>query len=430
MNIYLAIGSNLKQDNKTPRDFLIHALDALNASESITIKSVSPLYHTPPLLTPDAPEHWYIPYLNGVIEIETSLTPQELLVCTQKIEQTMGRIKEGKYSPRIIDLDLLCEKGKTTPIKTDRLTFPHPEMLNRAFVLDPLKDIAPMLALSDESCVSRAAKHPEHQPLVMGILNLTPDSFSDGGTLNNKDTFVATLDTYEHDNVQIIDLGAESTRPDATLLTHEEEWARLEPYIALFKKRYEDQYFSPRLSIDTYHTKTAQKALEQGANIINDVSGAKDPALIELLSAYPETDYVLTHSLDVPVIRENTIPPEEDPALFVQHWFETELDKLDKQGISSARIILDPGIGFGKTALQSLELLKHMGQFRKHNCRILAGYSRKSFMNLFTNEPFATRDPESLAVTLHFMQNGHADIVRVHNATIHARALRAASHLK
>ena len=345
MKVHLGLGSNLK-----PRkQHILRALDEL--SSICSIEKISPIYETPALLPPESPPEWNKPFLNLVVQIEFSEDPLSLLNHLKAVEKKLGRKDRQKWSPRSIDLDiLLCENQQ---LSLPELTVPHPEMEKRAFVLDPLKDILP-------SFIPKARRHKNHAPLWMAIINLTPDSFSDGGSFSDEKVFSKTLRHYENIGVAIVDLGAESTRPGAISLSSDEEWERLKPFLEKFFNLFAEKKLRPLISVDTRHVKTAEASQKLGVDIINDVSGLSDTDMLSLLKD-SKAAYVLTHSLDVPVNPQNVL--KGDPLPILQNWLDKKLEVFEKNNISFDRLFFDPGIGFGKNSLQSLRILKNLKNF-------------------------------------------------------------------
>jgi len=191
--------------------------------------------------------------------------------------------------------------------------------------------------------------------------------------------------------------------------------------------RWRGRIFHPLISVDTYHAATAEKALALGAHCINDVGGASDPGMVTLLKG-GSCDYVLMHSLSVPSDKNITLPERCDPVAEVKVWGEEKIKELGYAGISPDRIIFDPGLGFGKTARQSLALLQGVEEFFDLPTRIMIGHSRKSFINHWGERKSRDRDFESVATSLQMSQRG-VDILRVHNPEAHIRALRAFSDI-
>lgn len=243
---------------------------------------------------------------------------------------------------------------------------------------------------------------------LVGILNITPDSFSDGGEFFSPNEAISRAKKMVEEGASIIDIGAESTRPGAKLLSHEEEWERLHQIIHLIRKELPDI----TLSLDTRHVETLEKSLEYGINWINDVSGFSDYKMLPLLQSHKNLKLVLMHSMSVPADPQITI--NSDPVREVLEWAQKKMEWLQKNYIDRERIIFDPGIGFGKTKGQSLELIKNMSQFNKLKTKIMVGHSRKSFLTLFTNKPAEDRDIETIAVTA-YLTLLNIDFLRVHD---------------
>ncbi len=410
MKVFLGLGSNVEPRRET----ISKALKNLLSVGSL--EKISPIYETPALLPPEAPSSWNKPFLNLVVQMKFSGDPLTLLSHLKAIEKKLGHEDKKKWAPRNIDLDILLFGDKSFSLPG--LQIPHPEMEKRAFVLDPLKDILP-------SFIPKARQNKNHSPLWMAIANLTPDSFSDGGRFPNREFFSKTILEYEKMGVTIIDLGAESTRPGASGLSADEELARLKPFLEQLSHLYGKQTLKPLISIDTRHVKTAEVGLKLGADILNDVSGLRDPEMLSLLEN-SRAAYVLTHSLDVPVNPKNIL--KEDPLKTLCDWLEEKLEILEKHCISWDRIFFDPGIGFGKNPLQCLKILKNLHVFHPYPVRLLVGHSRKSVMGDFSPREAGLRDPETLGISMGLVQQG-VDVLRVHNPEIHIRAFRGWSHV-
>lgn len=251
---------------------------------------------------------------------------------------------------------------------------------------------------------------------LVGIINLTPDSFSGDGI--NALEGLARIDAMIAQGASVIDIGSESTRPNAASISAEEEWKRLRPLVEALGSRLATTEFS----IDTRHVEVARKAIAAGFKWINDVSGAADPTLIDVIRQ-TGCKLVLMHSLSVPADPQKTIAADVDPVMEVIEWGQRKLSILEQAGISKAQIIFDPGIGFGKTAEQSLLLLKHIAQLRVLGLPLLVGHSRKSFLSQFTQQLSAKRDGETLAVS-YYLAMQQVDYLRVHDVANHASMLR------
>lgn len=418
--VFLGLGSNQGDRKKNLED----ALREIKEWTTDPLK-ISPIYETSALRPSGAPLEWDQPFLNLAVQMRCSKEPHQLLAQIHQLEKKMGRQRMQNWSPRILDIDILLFDQQRIDDKS--LKIPHPEIQNRAFVLDPLKDLAPSLKLDNESVLSWARRHPRHSPALMAIFNITPDSFSDGGELLHPEKLMHSLEEASL-VAGYIDVGAESTRPGATGLSIEEEWQRLEPVLKAVQEKFRSQTLKPQLSVDTRHGEVALRALEYGADMINDVGGLACPQMKEILQK-SSCDYVLMHSLTVPADPRRTLSQETDPVRSLFNWFEIKLKELQQLGVEDDRIWIDPGIGFGKTPLQSFEILRRVKEFWPLNRRLLIGHSRKSFLGQIAAAPAPQRDFESIGVSLALEESG-VDILRVHNPRAHHRARRAYHQLR
>lgn len=417
MKCFVGLGSNLGERRKN----LENAARSLAGVADAKLLRASPLVETPALVPKGAPKDWRKAFLNAVVEIEWLGTPRELLQCLKNIEDTYGRELAPRWAPRRIDLDLLTFADQSIDEKD--LLVPHPEIWNRQFVLAPLKHLAPSLKIPGcpqtvlERC--RVLDHP--LPLWMGILNLTPDSFSDGKDLTDPEKLEIQLQAFDQENVQILDFGAESTRPGATPISATEEWRRLAPALERVCEKTRGQIFRPWISVDTYHCETVVKALAMGVDMINDVSGLMSPAMLELLQG-SDCQYVLMHSLSIPA-DPNLKMEAESPVQGIKEWICAKLEQLSSVGVNLDRVIVDPGIGFGKTPEQSLQVLQQIHQILDLPVRVLTGHSRKSFLSHWGWRQAFERDAETLGVSLKLAEKG-VDILRVHTPDTHQRTFR------
>jgi 2-amino-4-hydroxy-6-hydroxymethyldihydropteridine diphosphokinase/dihydropteroate synthase len=423
MQIYLGLGSNVGDR----RENLRHSIGLLQ-EKGLHITQISPLVESPALLPKAAPAAWNLPFLNLVIECEAECSPQQLRAWIREIQGRLGRIDASHWSPRPIDIDILLWGRET--IATPELTIPHPQLHRRGFVLTPLLALQPRLTvfgLGAKTVLEWSRELPHHIPLWMGILNITPDSFSDGGRHLDWSTIEPHLDAMVDAGVHIIDVGAESTRPGATSIGPEQEWLRLGPILERLIDKYSGALMTPLLSVDTYHPAVAAQALDLGVDIINDVSGLTSPAMIDMARSSGET-WIAMHHLTLPVDPKVTLPPDRDPCDAVEGWLLKQIEVWDKANLDLNRIVFDPGIGFGKDSLQSLELLRHIRRFRQHGLRVLVGHSRKSFMKNFSGRDEHDKDLATIGASLKLCEQG-VDIIRVHNVPAHLSAYRGWSHL-
>jgi dihydropteroate synthase len=248
--------------------------------------------------------------------------------------------------------------------------------------------------------------------LIMGILNVTPDSFSDGGRFNDPDRAYARALELEEEGADIIDIGAESTKPGSHRISAEDEWQRLVPVL----KRLRDQLRIP-LSLDTYKSETAERALEYGIEIINDPSGLTFDPNIARVAAQSNAGLVLSHMRGTPETWAK-LPPLPDPADTITRELEATVSRARAAGVERPRIVVDPGLGFGKRKEQNAEVLAHLRELARLECPILIGPSRKAFLAQATEAE--TTIATAAAVTAGIL--GGAHIVRVHDV----KAMRAA----
>jgi dihydropteroate synthase len=253
---------------------------------------------------------------------------------------------------------------------------------------------------------------------LLGILNITPDSCSEDGMYGDPAAALHRIDLMIEQGAAVIDIGAESTRPGAIAITPEEEWQRLAPVLELLGPRFAKAQFS----LDTRHPETALRALALGFHWINDVTGGRNPKMIECM-ARSDCRYVIMHALSVPVNPKETLASTEDPVEMIIKWANDTIERLENAGIARSRIILDPGIGFGKTAEQSFTLIKNIGQLKDLGVPLLVGHSRKSFLTLFTDKPYSERDPETLIFSYYLASQG-VDYLRIHDLENHVSLLK------
>jgi 2-amino-4-hydroxy-6-hydroxymethyldihydropteridine diphosphokinase/dihydropteroate synthase len=424
MDIYLGLGSNLGDR----RAHLRRALELLPA-HGVRVRRVSPVVESPAMLPDDAPADWNQPFLNLVAAADVDGAPHDVLDGLKLVERELGRVDRGRWAPRPVDLDLLLWGRET--IATERLRVPHPGIAERAFVLAPLAALAPRMAipgLGPRTVLEPARAADRHIPLWMGIVNLTPDSFSDGGELGDTRSVAAHVAALIAAGAEIVDLGAESTRPGAAPLTADEEWSRLERPLGSVVDAYGGALLRPLVSIDTYHPATARRALALGADIVNDVSGLESREMQEI-AAQSGKDFVAMHNLGLPAEKTRTLPAGEDPGAAVERWLEARLDEWQRAGLDLNRVIFDPGIGFGKNPLQSLRLMRDLHRFDGYGLRTLVGHSRKSFMHHVAAADREARDLFTVGASLKLAAQG-VDILRVHNVAAHAAAYRGWSHLQ
>jgi len=252
---------------------------------------------------------------------------------------------------------------------------------------------------------------------LMGILNVTPDSFSDGGRFDTLETAVEQARRIELEGADILDVGGESTRPGGNPVDAEQEQARVVPVLTALRDR-----ISIPISIDTYRASTADKALSLGARIVNDVWGfQRDPEIARVAAAH-DAPAIAMHNRD-------KADPGIDIMKDIKEFLSRSVDIALAAGIREDRIVLDPGFGFGKTYAQSLECVARLGELKALGFPVLLGASRKSSIGHVLNAEPDKRLFGSIAVHVLGVANG-ADIIRAHDIAEHRDALRLADAVR
>ena len=257
-------------------------------------------------------------------------------------------------------------------------------------------------------------------PKIMGIVNLTPDSFSDGGTYSRSArAALAHAERLLAEGAHILDIGGESTRPGAAHVPPEEEWVRLQPVVEEIAK------WNVPLSVDTRRSAIMQRLLGDGlSDIINDISALADGGAIELLAAHPDTGICLMHMQGLPETMQNN-PQYQDVVAEVAGYLKARAQACQAAGICSERIVLDPGIGFGKNLQHNIQLMRHLPDLQAQTgLPLLVGVSRKRMIGEITGEAEpAQRIHGSVTAALYAAERG-ATILRVHDVKATADALK------
>ncbi len=448
--VTLALGSNLGDRAENLR----RARTALAADFQLT--ACSKLYETEPAYMADQPR-----YFNQVCQGITALPPLDALRRLKSLETELGRVPSARFGPRLIDLDLLFYDDQL--IDAPELVLPHPRIAERAFVLVPLAEIAPDLIhpqlgltvaellrqLGDTRAAIWPATEADHrdgrlmigqstfewgtQTYIMGIINATPDSFSGDGTLGGSEAdavarAVAQGVAQVAAGAQMLDVGGESTRPGSQPVPLDEELRRVLPVVAGLARA-----VSVPISIDTYKAETARQALAAGATIINDVWGLRmDPAM-GAVAAQGGAALILMHNRSRPKDAAQSAQlggryvgvEYTDMLADIARALGDSVHMALQAGVAADHIIIDPGIGFGKTVEQNLELVDRLAELRALGYPMLVGPSRKSFVGYTLNLPPEQRlEGTAAAVTLAIDRG--ADIVRVHDVAAMARVARIA----
>jgi len=251
-------------------------------------------------------------------------------------------------------------------------------------------------------------------PRIMGIVNVTPDSFSDGGAYGGAAQAIAHGQMMALEGADLIDVGGESTRPGAVTVPDAQEIARISPVVAGLA--------DSRVSIDTRKAVVAREALAQGAVLVNDVAGFTYDAALAPLCIAQGVPVCIMHAQGDPETMQKA-PRYDDVLLDVYEWLEARIAALEAQGMARSRMIVDPGIGFGKNVAHNLALLRGVAAFHGLGCAVLIGASRKGFIGTVGAEPDAQkRIPGSVAVALACVAQG-VQILRVHDVAATRQAL-------
>ncbi|XP_034688558.1 folate synthesis bifunctional protein, mitochondrial [Vitis riparia] len=444
--VVIALGSNV--GNRV--DNFNEALQLMKKS-GMHITRHGCLYETEPVYVTDQPL-----FLNSAVRGITKLGPHELLRVLKKIEKDMGRTDGIRYGPRPIDLDILFY-GKFR-VNSEILTIPHERIWERPFVMAPLMDVMGSAMESDtvaswhsfsklsgglfesweklggESLIGKNGLKrvlPTGNVLwdwslktsMMGILNLTPDSFSDGGKFQSVEAAVSQVRLMILEGADIIDIGAQSTRPMASRLSAQEELDRLIPVLDAVLKMPEVE--GKLLSVDTFHSEVASEAIGKGAHIVNDVSaGQLDPNMLDVVAGL-KVPYVAMHMRGNPSTMQNSENLQYDNVCKqVASELYLRVRDAELSGIPAWRIIIDPGIGFSKNTEHNLDILMGLPNIRTElagkslalsHAPMLIGPSRKRFLGDICARPAAAeRDPATIAAVTAGVLGG-ANIVRAHN---------------
>lgn len=462
---YIAVGSNLGDRYQN----IACALSLLAATGTIRIIRTSHLRTTAPMYNTKQP-----PFLNGAVEISTTLSPWELIRTLKDVERKLGRdisptSNAIRFGPRTIDLDILFYDTLVMKeiITTDddggtmELEIPHPRISEREFVLSPMCDLEGNSSRNENaithpvhnktmSCMLKTLLHNNiqscnndkkeiqairllplprgrmllfNEAIIMGIVNVTPDSFSDGGKyIHSVDTAASEAIQMEIEGAGIIDVGGESTRPGADDITADEELKRVIPVII----RIREFGCDVPISIDTRRAVVAKAAVEAGADIVNDVSGGMyDPDMLSTVAALG-VPIILMHMRGNPKTMQSHVNYDDVGGVVdgVVKELLCRLTDAEAAGIPRWLQIIDPGIGFAKDLNGNLSLIKNIDTLRKScdNLPILFGPSRKGFIGKITGVTNPEdRDYGTIAACLASMQYGGdnnydaCNILRVHN---------------
>jgi dihydropteroate synthase len=260
--------------------------------------------------------------------------------------------------------------------------------------------------------------HFMNKTKIVGILNITPDSFSDGGKFNSLEAALRHGEEMIKDGADVIDIGAESTRPKSTPIGPDEEWARLAkilPAIVALAKKHKVQ-----TSIDSYHFETVKKAHEIGVDVVNDVSGLIDERIIDFIAEKNITT-ILMHNLAIHANPDLVVNRNFNLDHEILDWANKKISYLAKKNVKKSQLIFDPGIGFAKDALQSIRILKNIDSYRSLGLPLYIGHSKKSFLDAI--DIVGERADKTLEVSK-FLIKKNVDFLRVHDVKAHHSLIR------
>lgn len=384
----IALGSNV--GNRAAN--IEAAVQALSEAKDCKLVDTSFLYETAPMYVLDQPK-----FLNAACRIATKLSPHDLLSLTQSIEVRLGRDKTGvpDKGPRSVDLDILLYDHLEID-DAPRLVVPHPGIKEREFVLEPLKDILPdyehpTYSRTMSQLLIMLQKSPDYEPsgirkvlpvpspstrstdpnsdtktwtwgsktFIMGIINATPDSFSDGGDNLVANDAVRSAKAMAEQGADVIDVGGMSTAPNAVEVDAQEEATRVVSVIKAIRAA----GVSTPISVDTFRASVAEAALSAGADMVNDVSGGeRDPAILEVAKRW-KCPYILMHMRgDSKTMNGLSTYEGGDVVAGVRAELEVRLDRALRAGVRRWNIVLDPGIGFAKDSAGNLSLLRDLSR--------------------------------------------------------------------
>lgn len=442
---YIALGSNLGD-----RIGWIEKACTEMDRRGLRVKRTSSLWETEPMYVLEQDR-----FVNGACEVETDLAPLALLDQLQDIENFLGREKVIDKGPRNIDLDILLYGDEK--IDLPRLTVPHIGIKEREFVLRPLAELIPHKAIdaakpwtliqdylnalpeSHPPLSTLTPLSPHHAPLqaltptrkthVMAILNMTPDSFSDGGqnTPDNQAALTSTVQSFLAAGATMIDVGGQSSAPGTPEVGVEEELSRVLPAVQLIRTVAGNEVV---ISVDTYRAAVAEAAVKAGANVVNDVSaGQMDAEMLRTVARLGST-VCLMHMRGTPANMNKLADYPDGLIETIAKELVERVAAAEEAGIRRWRIILDPGLGFAKLGMQNIDVLRHLDVLRNwpglQGLPWLVGSSRKKFIGHLTGVPTPKERIWGTAATVAAAVQGGADIVRVHDVREMAQVVTTA----
>ncbi|QIW10116.1 dihydropteroate synthase [Francisella sp. LA112445] len=399
------------------------AIQALDSHKEIKVIRKASLYSSKALLKEDAPKNWDINFINTAVKISSTLDPNKLLTILKNIEKNIGRDPNAPvWSPRVIDLDILAAEDLI--LETDELTIPHKELLNRNFALAPLLELSKgwhhpqkveidlSLRLKELDNIDKL-KQTLSNTMRMGIVNLSDQSFSDGHFDDDKRKF--NLHELIENGAEIIDIGAESTKPNAKPISIDEEFKKLDMILEDIKATAADLKYKPLISIDTRKLEVMQMILDKHHDIIwmiNDVECNDIEEKAKLIVKY-DKKYVITHNLGI--INRDQYLDKNGAIEKVCQYIEQKKDILLNYGVPKDNIFFDVGFGFGKKADTAKYLLENIVKIKDIlGLKALIGHSRKpSILGLTKDSDLKSLDSATRELSRK-LEKLNIEIIRVH----------------
>lgn len=431
LEVIIGVGSNIN-----PLFHLRQALSELRMISQLEVIQVASIYESEALLPENAPTDWNLNYLNSAILVKTEIAnPHDLLKILKDIEKKNHREKNLRWSPRTLDLDILWWENKH--LQTESLNIPHKEIEQRPFVYYPLIELKPSLQnvfekkwkiLKNNEFENKTWRSHNTWPQLVGILNLTLDSFSDGGQfLNlshkeifNEEVFLNKVVTLVSEGAEVLDLGAESTRPLASEVDAELEWNRLHKALTCLQKN--NLFNKVKISIDSRKAQVQEKAFNQfEISYLNDVEGFKSKKMLELAQKN-KAQLICMHSISVPPIKNQYLESDSSVEDYFKKWWSSKMELFQNYEIEFNRLIFDMGVGFGLKPQDAFYLLENLNVLKDIKNPIYIGHSRKSFLKTKYNLDVMSADEATCDITQKINQ-AYCQYLRVHNVKTNKEAL-------
>lgn len=256
---------------------------------------------------------------------------------------------------------------------------------------------------------------------IVGILNITPDSFSDGGKFDSLDSALVHAKKLIDDGADVIDIGAESTRPGSVRISYEQEWDRLKDILPEIVTLIKASNRKVKTSIDSYHFENIKKAYEVGIDIINDVGGLSDERIVDFIAA-KNVETILMHNEKIAPLESMVLNKHLNLTHKIFRWTKEKISYLEKKGVNPNNLIFDVGIGFGKDAAQSIRILKYIHYYKLLGLPLYVGHSKKSFLKSIDFDSYgeALDASQKTLIISQYLLNREVDYLRVHDVKEHS----------